>query len=379
MKRPMRSTRGGLRLAAVAGLLLLAQAIGGCSSLQDGPGYYLQSMFGHLDLISRAKPVATLIADDSTDPALRKRLEQARAMRVFASQSLALPDNASYTTYADLQRPYVLWNVFAAPELSMTLQQWCFPVAGCVSYRGYYDRVDAERFAKALDQQRLEVSVGGVPAYSTLGWFDDPLLSTFVQYPEGELARLMFHELAHQVVYVPGDTTFNESFASAVEEIGVEKWFAQRNDPAAALAYRQYNERRRSFLELLIRHKSALAALYAQPLSDEDKRLGKQRVFDALRADYQQLKDSWGGNTAYDRWFSQPVNNARLAAVGAYSDLVPAFRVLFDQSNGDFTLFYASVRQLAALDKPLRDARLASITPPRLIAQTDSNREVGRQ
>jgi predicted aminopeptidase len=330
-------------------------------------------------MISRAKPVATLIADDSTDPALRKRLEQARAMRVFASQSLALPDNGSFTRYADLQRPYVLWNVFAAPELSMTLQQWCFPVAGCVSYRGYYDRVDAERFAKALDQQRLEVSVGGVPAYSTLGWFDDPLLSTFVQYPEGELARLMFHELAHQVVYVPGDTTFNESFASAVEEIGVEKWFAHRNDPAAALAYRQYSERRRSFLELLIRHKNSLAAVYSQPLSDEDKRLGKQRVFDALRADYQQLKDSWGGNPAYDRWFSQPVNNARLAAVGAYSDLVPAFRVLFDRSNGDFTQFYASVRQLAALDKPLRDARLASMAPPGLVAQTDSNRQVGRQ
>jgi predicted aminopeptidase len=252
-------------------------------------------------------------------------------------------------------------------------------VAGCVSYRGYYDRADAERFAKALEQQRLEVSVGGVPAYSTLGWFDDPLLSTFVQYPEGELARLIFHELAHQVVYVPGDTTFNESFASAVEEIGVEKWFAQRSDPAAALAYRQYDQRRRSFLELLIRHKTSLAEVYARPVSDEEKRLGKQRVFESLRTDYQQLKDAWGGNTAYDRWFSQPVNNARLAAVGAYSDLVPAFRVLFDRSNGDFTQFYASVRQLAALDKPVRDARLASMVPPRLIVQTDSNRPVGRQ
>jgi len=379
MKRRLRSAGGGLRLAAAAGLLLLAQAIGGCSSLQDGPGYYLQSMLGHLDMIRRAKPVDAVIADDSTDPALRKRLEQARAMRVFASQSLGLPDNASYTRYADLQRPYALWNVFAAPELSMTLQQWCFPVAGCVSYRGYYDRVDAERFAKALDQQRLEVSVGGVPAYSTLGWFDDPLLSTFVQYPEGELARLIFHELAHQVVYVPGDTTFNESFASAVEEIGVEQWFAQRRDPAAAQAFRQYDERRRKFQELLIRHKTALAAVYSQPVSDEEKRLGKQRVFDALLADYQQLKGAWGGNTAYDRWFTQPVNNARLAAVGAYSDLVPAFRVLFDRANGDFTQFYASVRQLAALDKPLRDARLASLAPPAQIAQSDSNRQVGRQ
>jgi predicted aminopeptidase len=371
MKRRMRSTRGGLRLAAAAGLLLLTQAIGGCSSLQDGPGYYLQSMFGHLDVISRAKPVDTVIADDSTDPALRKRLEQARAMRVFASRSLGLPDNASYTTYADLQRPYVLWNVFATPELSLNLQQWCFPVAGCVSYRGYYDRADADRFAKALDQQRLDVSVGGVPAYSTLGWFDDPLLSTFVQYPEGELARLIFHELAHQVVYVPGDTTFNESFASAVEEIGVEKWFAQRNDPAAALAFRQYDERRRQFRELLIRHKTSLAAVYSQPVSDEVKRLGKQKVFESLRADYQQLKDSWGGNPAYDRWFSQPVNNARLAAVGAYSDLVPAFRVMFDQSNGDFTQFYAKVQQLAALDKPLRDARLAALAQSRQLAQSD--------
>jgi len=379
MKRRLRSTRGGLRLAAAAGLLLLTQAIGGCSSLQDGPGYYLQSMFGHLDVISRAKPVDKVIADDSTDPALRKRLEQARAMRVFASRTLGLPDNASYTTYADLQRPYVLWNVFATPELSLTLQQWCFPVAGCVSYRGYYDRADADRFARALDQQRLDVSVGGVPAYSTLGWFDDPLLSTFVQYPEGELARLIFHELAHQVVYLPGDTTFNESFASAVEEIGVEKWFAQRNDPAAALAYRQYDERRRQFRELLIRHKTSLAAVYSQPVSDEAKRLGKQQVFESLRADYQQLKDSWGGNPAYDRWFSQPVNNARLAAVGAYSDLVPAFRVMFDQSNRDFTQFYGEVRQLAALDKPLRDARLAALAQSSQLAQSDSSRQDGRQ
>jgi len=273
----------------------------------------------------------------------------------------------------------VLWNVFATPELSLTLQQWCFPVAGCVSYRGYYDRADADRFAGALDQQRLDVSVGGVPAYSTLGWFDDPLLSTFVQYPEGELARLIFHELAHQVVYLPGDTTFNESFASAVEEIGVEKWFAQRNDPAAALAYRQYDERRRQFRELLIRHKTSLAAVYSQPVSDEVKRLGKQKVFESLRADYQQLKDSWGGNPAYDRWFSQPVNNARLAAVGAYSDLVPAFRVMFDQSNRDFTQFYAEVRQLAALDKPLRDARLAALAQSSQLAQSDSSRQDGRQ
>jgi predicted aminopeptidase len=255
----------------------------------------------------------------------------------------------------------VVWNVFATRELSMKLQQWCFPVAGCVSYRGYYDLEEAQRFADRLREQGLEVHVGGVPAYSTLGWFSDPVLNTFVRYPEGELARLIFHELAHQVVYVKGDTTFNESFATAVEEAGVARWLADRADPALELAYRIHAQRRRQFVELLRRHRLELERIYAQPAADEVKRRGKQAVFDALQADYRALRASWGGFAGYDRWFAQPLTNAHLASIGTYTDLLPAFRTLLDRHGGDMPAFYVATRELAALPRAERDQRLARL------------------
>jgi predicted aminopeptidase len=359
----MRQRAERRRPAALAGAAtgLLLAALGGCASLSDGPAYYWQSMVGHLDVMRRAVPLDAVIADPATDAALRARLERAREIRAFASRELALPDNRSYTAYADLHRPYVLWNVFATPELSLTLERWCFPVAGCVSYRGYYDRDAAEDYARRLRARGLEAQVGGVPAYSTLGWFADPLLSTFLHYPEGELARLVFHELAHQVLYVKGDTTFNESFATAVEEAGVERWFAQRRDPQVERAYREHAQRRREFVALLRRHRSALETLYAGPASDDDKRRAKQAVFDALRADYQALKVSWGGFAGYDRWFAQPLSNAHLAAVGAYTDLLPAFRTLLAGSGGDLPRFYGAVRELAAMGASERGVRLRAL------------------
>ncbi len=358
--RPRSERRRPAAPAGVAlGLLLVA--LGGCANLSDGPGYYWQSMIGHLDVMRRAQPLDALIADPSTDAALRARLERAREIRAFASRELALPDNRSYTSYADLHRPYVLWNVFATPELSLKLERWCFPIAGCVSYRGYYERAAAERYAQHLRGRGLEAQVGGVPAYSTLGWFDDPLLSTFLEYPEGELARLVFHELAHQLLYVKGDTPFNESFATAVEEAGVERWFAARQDPQVERAYRQHAQRRREFVALLRRHRAALEALYASPVSDDDKRRGKQAVFDALRADYQVLKGTWGGFSGYDRWFAQPLSNAHLAAVGAYNDLLPSFRALLARSGGDLPRFYGAVRELAAMDAGDRGGLLSAL------------------
>ena len=352
--------RRRLTAAAAGAALVLAAALGGCSAT-DGPGYYWQSVVGHLEVINRRRPVAELIADPATDPGLRARLERAREIRTYASRELGLPANGSYAAYTDLQRPFVLWNVFATPELSLALERWCFPVAGCVAYRGYYDREAAERFADILRGRGLEAHVGGVPAYSTLGWFDDPLLSSFIQYPEAELARLIFHELAHQVLYVSGDTTFNESFATAVEEAGVERWLARRADPALERAYREQSARREAFVALLRRYKDTLAAVYAREVDDDTKRAGKRATFDALRADYALLRAGWGGFAGYDRFFAQGPTNPQLAAVGAYNDLLPAFREMLRREGGDLPAFYAAVRALSALPRAERDARLRAL------------------
>jgi predicted aminopeptidase len=362
-RKQWRGSRIGIAAAAM-GIALL----GGCAALSDGPKYYWQSMAGHLSMMQRAEPIDRLLEDPATDAKLRDRLERVLQIRRFASSELGLPDNDSYTRYADLQRPYVVWNVFATPELSLKLQQWCFPVAGCVSYRGYYDRDEAERYASRLRDMGLEAHVGGVPAYSTLGWFSDPVLSTFIQYPDGELARLIFHELAHQVVYLKGDTTFNESFATAVEEAGVERWLAARGDPRLEQAYRAHSERRRDFIALLRRHRSELERVYALPLPDDDKRLGKQAVFDSLQADYRVLRESWGGFAGYDRWFSQQLTNAHLASVGTYTDLLPAFRALLRQQHGDLPAFFAAARDLSALPRAERDARLAGLAAAAAVA-----------
>jgi predicted aminopeptidase len=355
------SRRRILAAAAVAATLAVAH-LGGCATLSDGPKYYWQSMLGHLSMMQRAEPIDQLLADGATDPKLRNRLERVQEIRQFASRELGLPDNDSYTRYADLQRPFVIWNVFAAPELSLKLQQWCFPVAGCVSYRGYYDKDEAERFAARLREQGLDVQVGGVPAYSTLGWFSDPVLSTFIQYTDGELARLIFHELAHQVVYVKGDTTFNESFATAVEEAGVRRWLAAQDDQALERAYQAHSERRRDFVALLRRHRLELEGIYSLPIADDEKRHRKQAVFESLQRDYRAMRAAWGGFAGYDRWFAQQLGNAHLAAVGTYTDLLPAFRSLLQQHDGHMPRFFAAARELAVLPRAERDARLAQLS-----------------
>lgn len=365
---PIASLRRGAAIASTALLTLL----GGCSAWSDGPGYYWQSMAGHLAVMREARPIRELLAQPGIDPALRHKLEQVLEIRRFASAELALPANGSYTEYADLKRPFVVWNVFATPELSMKLQEWCFPVAGCVTYRGYYDRRDAERFAAKLRADGLEAFVRGVPAYSTLGWFDDPVLNTFVRYPDGELARLVFHELAHQVLYVKGDSTFNESFATAVEQAGLERWLAAREaanrDSALRSEWQRFAERREQFLALLKRYRGALEAAYASPVSDDDKRASRREIFASLRRDYEALKQRWGGYAGYDRWFAQPLTNAHLASVATYTEQVPAFRALLAQEGDDLPAFYAAARRLGELPKADREralAALAPVAPPR--------------
>ena len=351
-----------LILAGLAGSLLFA----GCSvfgtdvdRLTDGVGYYWQTVSGHLSIMQRAKPIDDLLAEPGLDPRTRERLELATRIRRFAVSELGLPDNGSYTRFADLKQPFVTWGVVAAPELSLRLTQWCFPVAGCVTYRGYYSLEAAEAYAARLSAQGLDVQINGVPAYSTLGWLDDPLLSTFINYPDAEVARLVFHELAHQVVYVQGDSMFNESFASAVEQLGVERWLGLHGTPEQRLSWRQQRLRRDVFLALLARHRDQLAAVYASPVSDEEKRQGKRKVFESLKAEYQEMrKGPWAGFAGYDRWFNRPLGNAHLGSVATYTTWVPVFRQLFEESGENFARFYVKVAEVAALDRGERQAFL---------------------
>jgi len=354
----------GLVLLAVAAALLVTAP--GCTTLS----YYSQAIGGHLDVMRRAEPVGDALASGAAPETTRAKLERALAIRDYASSELGLPDNGSYRRYADLGRPYVVWNVFAAPEFEVRAEESCFPIAGCVTYRGYYSREDADRAAAAMKARGLDVFVGGVPAYSTLGWFDDPLLNTFINYPDPELARLVFHELAHQVVYVKGDTTFNESFAVAVEEEGVRRWLAARGTPEEAKRYEGRQAMRRQFIDLVTRYRDRLAALYHEPITDAEKRVGKERLFAEMRGDYEALKRQWGGFAGYDAYLADP-NNAFLASVATYNELVPAFRALLVQEGGDLPRFYAAVKSLAQLPEKERAAQLAALAGPGVAASAE--------
>jgi len=338
---------------------MLCLVLGGCTQLQ----YYTQAAQGQYGVWSAARPVDDWLNDPATEPRLKSRLAAAQQIRQFAVRELDLPDNGSYKTYAALERPFVLWNVVATPELSLQPLQWCFPIAGCVSYRGYYSKQAAQAYADALRTQHYDVQVGGVPAYSTLGWFDDPLLSTFIHYSDAELARMIFHELAHQVVYVPGDSSFNESFAMAVEEAGVQRWLSVQGNETLRVAYATHMARRQDFLALLLRYKARLEAVYASDLPDAEKRARKARLFRALQDDYQLLRQNWGGYAGYDRWFEQPLSNAHLAAVATYNDFLPGFKKLLEEKK-NFRAFYAAVHTLSQLDKPERQRRLQQLASP---------------
>jgi predicted aminopeptidase len=353
--------RRWLWLSVAACLALAAGLAGGCSTLD----YYAQSIHGHFAMLEAARPIADVIADPEAEPPLKHRLERAQQMRVFASSQLGLPDNSSYTRYADLKRPYVVWNVFAAPELSLQLKQWCYPVVGCAGYRGYFDKAAADVAAQQLRSEGYEVNVSGVPAYSTLGWFADPLLNTFVGGTEGQLAGLLFHELAHQVVFVGGDTTFNESFATTVEREGVRRWLDTHGNASSREAYAEFALRRGQFLSLLLKYRQLLQQNYDSAAANDVKRARKQQLFAELKQDYAALKQQWGGFAGYDRFFSQDLTNAHLAAVGAYNDRVPAFTALLAQRGGDFPAFYAEVKRLAALPAGQRDTALDGLQAPR--------------
>ena len=335
-------------------LMLLFAAVSGCAS----PGYYLHAISGQIEILNKRRPVEEVLNDPATTPQIRVQLRLVQRLRDFASQELRLPDNRSYRTYADLERPFVVWNVFATPELSLKPKRWCFVFAGCVAYRGYFARDQAENFVAELKQDGFDVYVGGVPAYSTLGWFSDPLLNTFIHRSEADLAGLLFHELAHQVLYIGGDTAFNESFAVAVELEGVRRWFEHHGTPSQAEAYRRKIQRRDQFTALVLKHKARLAEIYASNSSAVEKRADKTRVLAELRSESAALKTNWNGNADYDKWFAQDLNNAHLAVIGLYSQYVPAFQKLLAQQNGDLAAFYTSAKAMGNLPENERHLTL---------------------
>ena len=336
--------------------LLLGLLLSGCSSLE----YYAQLAGGQWQLLQAREPVGAIIADPARDPQVQRRLALAQQARSFASAELGLPDNRSYRLYADLQRPYVVWNVFATAELSLAPLIHCFPIAGCVAYRGYYQQGRARGAAALLRQNGLDTYVAGIEAYSTLGWFDDPILSSMLRWDDEHLAAVIFHELAHQQLYVQDDTAFNESFASFVEQQGLRQWRASRGLPAPDGAGEQQKQQ---FIALILASRARLEQLYASPRSDEQKRRGKAAEFARLRSEYRQLRDSqWHGDRRYDAWIDAPLNNAKLLPFGLYDRWVPAFAALFDQAGSDWTTFYARAAELGELPAEQRDARLNRLT-----------------
>jgi predicted aminopeptidase len=329
-----------MRLRALL-LALAATLVVGCESL----AFYTQAVGGHLRVLARARPIDDWLADPGTDAALKQRLETARRIREFASKELGLPDNDSYASYADINRPYVVWNVFAAPEFSVEPKKECYPFTGCVSYRGFYSEDQARRHADKLREQGYDVYLGGVPAYSTLGWSADPLLSTFIRYPDAQLARLVFHELAHQVVYAKGDTTFNESFAVAVEEEGVRRWLEAEGRTAELESFRATQERRRTFAQRVSQTRERLELVYKMNLPRDAMLEQKRGEWARLRADYPGLP-------------AEP-NNAFLVSIAVYTELVPAFQRLLAES-GSMEAFYKRVKELAKSERSERATQLSS-------------------
>jgi predicted aminopeptidase len=364
--------KGRLLVASTLGVLVLAASaacLSGCSNL----GYYWQSATGHLRMLQAARPVEEWLADDQASPRLKDKLALSQRIRAFASSELHLPSNPSYTRYADLHRSAVIWNVVAAPPFSLKLKVWCFPVTGCVGYRGYFDEQEARAEAERLVSEGYESGTYPVPAYSTLGWMNwaggDPLLNTFIAYPEGELARMIFHELAHQVVYARDDTMFNESFATAVEHLGVQRWLAERASPQAREEYARYDARRQQFRKLTQGTRKRLEAIYdtERPLAREERARLKDEAMAQFRADYAQLKAAWNVDPARlrltDDWVAR-ANNASFGAQAAYDELVPGFEALFASLGGDWERFYDEARRLATIPKPQRHQFLKSKEMP---------------
>ena len=331
--------------------LLLSVALLGCETVQ----YYNQAISGQQRILQSRQPISEITEDPDSPEILRQRLTYLMEVRAFAEKDLHLPVANNYLTYVDLKRPYVAWNVVATPELSLVPRMWCYPFVGCTAYRGYFAEADARQYAEILARQGYDVHVGGVTAYSTLGWFDDPVLSTFIRRSRASAAALLFHELAHQVLYAPDDTTFNESFATFVEQEGLRRWQEASGISSIFSEYLRNYRRQQQFIELVFAHRQRLESLYQTELAPAEKRVKKASIFSDLRDAFRHLKSEHTELAAYDDWINRPLNNAKISGVAAYHDFVPAFSNLLAKKDGDLVQFYQACRELA--DKNIDDRR----------------------
>jgi predicted aminopeptidase len=336
---------------------LLAIVLVSCETV----GYYSQAARGQLTIVFAREDIQHLIERPDLSQELAGKFAKVMDIREFAESELGLPVGGNYSSYVDVEREHVVWNVFAAPEFSVDPVNWCYPIAGCVAYRGYFSQQSALSYAAKLEEDGFDVYTGGVDAYSTLGWFEDSLLSTVLNRADYQLAGLIFHELAHQLVYLPGDTTFNESFATAVEREGVRRWLAKSNKDfnidAALLDY----DRQQQFVDLVGGYRDRFESLYQLEINESSMRSQKLELQQTLREEYAVLKQQWQGYEGYDGWFSRSLNNAQLSTVASYNDLLPFFAAVFEQSNQDFSTFYAEVSRLADLPEQERDELVAAI------------------
>jgi len=339
--------------------VLLAVVLTGCESI----GYYKQLISGQIAILNKKQPVTRLLDDPDTPEKLKEKLRLVMDIRTFAKDKLFLPVKNQYLSFVELERPFAGWNIWATPEFSFAPKTWCYPIIGCAVYRGYFSKKDAIDYGQQLEAQGYDVYIGGVAAYSTLGWLNDPVFSTFIYRSDIKLAALIFHELSHHLLYVGDDTTFNESFAIAVEQESLRRWMATRDNLKASEDYTMDYRRRRQFIDLVTKYRKELETLYARDLPTPEKRRAKAAVFEKLKDEYRLLKQHWGGYSGYDLWMSRKMNNAKLISVSTYHDLVPEFLGLLKTCNNDLKVFYKKCQDLSKKSKEERLAYLEKYRP----------------
>lgn len=352
-------------------MLLVLLAVSGCQTIS----FYSQAIQGHYEIVARQEPIERIVASHATPEQLRSKLELVQLARGFAEKRLFLPVDGHYRKYADLERQFVVWNVEAAPRFSLEPKGWWYPLVGRLEYRGYFRERAARQYAERLRDKGYDVHISGASAYSTLGWFKDPILNTFAFESDTDLVETLFHELAHQRVFVPGDKDFNEAFATLVGREGVRRWLDTLGQQEKFERYQQQTRREDDFAELILQSRRRLERLYGDE-RDKEGRLraarrkhdlpeaqlaaAKEQVFEDLRRQYKGLKERWGGTSEYDGWFLRPINNAKLNSVAAYHELVPGFQRLLDAHQGDLPRFYQAVERLSRIDKEKRREALQS-------------------
>jgi predicted aminopeptidase len=363
---PLRKGLLGLVLLTVVG------CVSGCHTL----GFYGQAIKGQYQILAHQKPIEKLLTDTQTPAPLTERFKLVQELHAFAKEHLKLPANGHYRKYVDVHRPYVVWNVEAAPEFSLQPKTWWYPLVGSLSYRGYFSNAGATNYAKYLRNKGYDVSVGGVQAYSTLGWFKDPVLNTFIFEPDADLAEILFHELGHQRLFARGDTDFNEAFATTVGQEGVRRWLKAKGDEQGLSTYLAHIRHTDEFVRLVMKTRARLETIYGDEVTEDGKvratrtrqdatrqllRQQKQEALDDFKKEYSQARAGWGDDAQYEWWFQDRVNNAHLNSVAAYYELVPGFEQLLAQNAGDLEKFYAAADRLSEKSRKERHEELRSL------------------